>query len=47
MQIESETMVAVGDARDGICEAIEKLHPRYLVIGSHGYGALKRYNLIY
>ena len=40
-------MVAIGDARDGICEAIEKLHPRYLVIGSHGYGALKRYDLIY
>ena len=38
-------MVAVGDARDGICEAVEKLRPRYLVIGSHGYGALKRYDL--
>ena len=35
-------MVAIGDARDGICEAIDKLHPRYLVIGSHGYGAFKR-----
>jgi hypothetical protein len=38
-------MVAIGDARDGICEAIDKLKPRYLVIGSHGYGAFKRYYL--
>ncbi|KAH7422156.1 hypothetical protein KP509_13G093900 [Ceratopteris richardii] len=40
--LETETMVAVGDPRDAICEAVEKLAVDYLVIGSHGYGAIKR-----
>ncbi|KAH7365447.1 hypothetical protein KP509_18G028900 [Ceratopteris richardii] len=40
--LETETMVAVGDPRDSICEAVEKLGIDYLVIGSHGYGAIKR-----
>eukprot|EP00250_Pteridium_aquilinum_P018041 c23910_g3_i1 orf=390-920(-) len=40
--LDTETMVALGDARDAICEAIEKLQPDYLVVGSHGYGAIKR-----
>eukprot|EP00249_Psilotum_nudum_P010569 c22619_g1_i2 orf=233-775(+) len=37
-----ETMVAFNDPRDAICEAVEKLHCDFLVIGSHGYGAVKR-----
>lgn len=40
--LEIETMVALGDPRDAICEAVEKLHADFLIIGSHGYGALKR-----
>ncbi|MCO5587746.1 hypothetical protein L7F22_041698 [Adiantum nelumboides] len=40
--LETETMVALGDPRDAICEAVEKLQTDYLVIGSHGYGAIKR-----
>uniref|UniRef100_A0A0D6R4E1 UspA domain-containing protein n=1 Tax=Araucaria cunninghamii TaxID=56994 RepID=A0A0D6R4E1_ARACU len=37
-----ETRVAIGDARDVICEQAEQLQPDFLVIGSHGYGAIKR-----
>lgn len=40
--LDTETMVALGDPRDAICEAVEKLHADFLIIGSHGYGALKR-----
>lgn len=31
-----------GDARYVICDAVEKLGCYMLVIGSHGYGAIKR-----
>ncbi|GAB4841142.1 hypothetical protein Ancab_021886 [Ancistrocladus abbreviatus] len=31
-----------GDARNVLCEAVEKLHASILVVGSHGYGAIKR-----
>ncbi|KAL0437613.1 UNVERIFIED_CONTAM: hypothetical protein Sradi_0469200 [Sesamum radiatum] len=34
--------VADGDARNVLCEAVEKHHASVLVVGSHGYGALKR-----
>ncbi|KAH7292967.1 hypothetical protein KP509_28G005600 [Ceratopteris richardii] len=34
--------VVYGDARDVICEEIQKLNANMLVIGSHGYGAVKR-----
>ncbi|TJX44084.1 universal stress protein [Soehngenia saccharolytica] len=37
-----ETKVSVGDARDVICEEAEKVEPDLLVMGSHGYGAIKR-----
>lgn len=40
--LDTETMVSLGDPRDAICEAVEKLHPNFLVLGSHGYGAIKR-----
>lgn len=41
-QIKVEIKVECGDARDVICEAAEKLNVDMVVLGSHGYGALKR-----
>lgn len=35
--------VVEGDARNVLCEAVEKYHASILVVGSHGYGAIKRY----
>lgn len=37
--------VGTGDARDVICELLEKVGADLLVIGSHGYGFVKRYAL--
>ncbi|XP_057866182.1 universal stress protein A-like protein [Cryptomeria japonica] len=37
-----ETRVGVGDARDVTCEEVDKVEPDLLVLGSHGYGAIKR-----
>ncbi|KAF6142440.1 hypothetical protein GIB67_039404 [Kingdonia uniflora] len=34
--------VVEGDARNVMCEAVEKHHANMLVLGSHGYGAIKR-----
>ncbi|TYK18129.1 universal stress protein A-like protein [Cucumis melo var. makuwa] len=34
--------VIEGDARNVLCEAVEKHHASVLVVGSHGYGAIKR-----
>ncbi|XP_011082474.1 universal stress protein PHOS34 [Sesamum indicum] len=34
--------VVDGDARNVLCEAVEKHPATVLVVGSHGYGALKR-----
>ncbi|XP_020231746.1 universal stress protein PHOS34 [Cajanus cajan] len=34
--------VVEGDPRNVLCEAVEKHHASVLVVGSHGYGALKR-----
>ncbi|XP_015899907.2 uncharacterized protein LOC107433163 isoform X2 [Ziziphus jujuba] len=31
-----------GDPRNVICEAVDKHHASILVVGSHGYGAIKR-----
>ncbi|KAJ0110988.1 hypothetical protein Patl1_01008 [Pistacia atlantica] len=31
-----------GDPRNVLCEAVEKHHAAILVVGSHGYGAIKR-----
>ncbi|XP_050235924.1 universal stress protein PHOS34 [Mercurialis annua] len=31
-----------GDARNVLCEAVERHHASVLVVGSHGYGAIKR-----
>ncbi|XP_031407722.1 universal stress protein PHOS34-like [Punica granatum] len=34
--------VGEGDARNVLCEAVEKHHASILVVGSHGYGAIRR-----
>lgn len=41
-QVKVETRVECGDARDVICELVEKLSADMLVMGSHGYGLIKR-----
>ena len=35
--------VVEGDARNVLCEAVERHHASVLVVGSHGYGAIKRF----
>ena len=46
MQVTDVTVEVVeGDARNVMCEAVEKHHASILVVGSHGYGAIKRYSL--
>uniref|UniRef100_A0A0C9RTC1 TSA: Wollemia nobilis Ref_Wollemi_Transcript_13953_1080 transcribed RNA sequence n=1 Tax=Wollemia nobilis TaxID=56998 RepID=A0A0C9RTC1_9CONI len=37
-----ETKAVTGDARQVICEAVKRYNPDILVLGSHGYGPLKR-----
>lgn len=39
--------VVEGDARNVLCEAVERHHAEMLVVGNHGYGAIKRYCNIY
>ncbi|KAL9418398.1 hypothetical protein AB3S75_041248 [Citrus x aurantiifolia] len=34
--------VVEGDARNILCDVVEKHHASILVVGSHGYGAIKR-----
>ncbi|KAL4558849.1 hypothetical protein LXL04_037053 [Taraxacum kok-saghyz] len=34
--------VVEGDARNILCDAVERYHATILVVGSHGYGAIKR-----
>ncbi|RDX91955.1 Universal stress protein A-like protein, partial [Mucuna pruriens] len=34
--------VIEGDPRNVLCDAVEKRHASILVVGSHGYGAIKR-----
>ncbi|KAK3136731.1 hypothetical protein QOZ80_5BG0441590 [Eleusine coracana subsp. coracana] len=44
MQVSDATFEVVeGDARNVLCEAVEKHRAELLVVGSHGYGAIKRY----
>ncbi|KAB5521026.1 hypothetical protein DKX38_025345 [Salix brachista] len=40
--VKVETMIEHGDPRDFICQIAEKLHVDMLVMGSHGYGVIKR-----
>ncbi|KAB5569513.1 ADENINE NUCLEOTIDE ALPHA HYDROLASES-LIKE SUPERFAMILY PROTEIN [Salix viminalis] len=37
-----ERVIGSGEAQDVICNTVEKLRPDTLVMGSHGYGFLKR-----
>ncbi|XP_011042240.1 PREDICTED: universal stress protein A-like protein [Populus euphratica] len=37
-----EKVIGSGEAQDVICDTVEKLRPDTLVMGSHGYGFLKR-----
>lgn len=37
-----EEKIVKGDAREALCEAVRKVGPDFLVIGSHGYGTFKR-----
>ncbi|CAN0914058.1 Universal stress protein A-like protein [Linum grandiflorum] len=41
-KVKVETMIERGDARDVICEVAGKLCVDLLVMGSHGYGPIKR-----
>ncbi|GJN34828.1 hypothetical protein PR202_gb23526 [Eleusine coracana subsp. coracana] len=46
MQVSDATFEVVeGDARNVLCEAVEKHRAELLVVGSHGYGAIKRPSL--
>lgn len=38
--------VVDGDPRNVLCEAVDKHHASILVVGSHGYGAIKRYRFL-
>ncbi|CAN6356441.1 unnamed protein product [Urochloa humidicola] len=43
MQVSDAEFEALeGDARNVLCEAVERHHAEMLVVGSHGYGAIKR-----
>ncbi|KAF7120279.1 hypothetical protein RHSIM_Rhsim13G0011000 [Rhododendron simsii] len=43
MQVNEVILEAVeGDPRNVLCEAVEKHHASMLVVGNHGYGAIKR-----
>ena len=44
-QVTPETEAHTGDTIEVICDAAKKYNPDMLVLGSHGYGALKRYCL--
>ncbi|RZC56677.1 hypothetical protein C5167_015523 [Papaver somniferum] len=40
--VKVETRIEKGDARDVICDAVEKIGADILVMGTHGYGMIKR-----
>ncbi|KAF9668858.1 hypothetical protein SADUNF_Sadunf14G0047000 [Salix dunnii] len=40
--VKVDTMIEHGDPRDFFCQIAEKLHVDMLVMGSHGYGVIKR-----
>lgn len=44
MQVNDAIWEAVeGDPRNVLCDAVDKHNASVLVVGSHGYGAIKRY----
>ena len=42
LQINMESVVGVGHAKNVICSAVKKLEADTLVMGTHGYGFIKR-----
>lgn len=42
LQVAADTFTEVGDPKEVICEALEKLNIQLLVLGSHGRKALQR-----
>ncbi|KAL6969869.1 hypothetical protein U1Q18_029584, partial [Sarracenia purpurea var. burkii] len=38
----AETITEIGNPKDAICEAVEKLQIELLILGSYSKGALKR-----
>lgn len=46
LQINIEKVVGTGEAKSVICNAAKKLGVDTLVMGSHGYGFIKRYCLV-
>ncbi|KAF6161813.1 hypothetical protein GIB67_008574 [Kingdonia uniflora] len=40
--VKVEAKVEMGDPRDAICDSVEKIEPNILVMGTHGYGIIKR-----
>ena len=44
-KVKVETKIEHGDPRDVICQMTEKLGADVLVMGSHGYGLIKRWVL--
>ncbi|KAD6795489.1 hypothetical protein E3N88_06385 [Mikania micrantha] len=41
-QVKVETRMEMGDPRDVICDVAEKMGVDMVVLGSHGYGLIKR-----
>lgn len=42
VQVNAQTLILDGDARDVICQAVEQMHIDLLVVGSRGLGKVKR-----
>ncbi|KAJ4753664.1 Adenine nucleotide alpha hydrolases-like superfamily protein [Rhynchospora pubera] len=45
--VKVEVKVTIGDARDVICTTVDRIKADILVMGSHGYGFIKRFTFIY
>ena len=42
-QVEATAAVVEGDAKEAICQAVERMQAGLLVLGSRGLGKIKRY----
>uniref|UniRef100_A0A6N2MXL6 UspA domain-containing protein n=1 Tax=Salix viminalis TaxID=40686 RepID=A0A6N2MXL6_SALVM len=40
--VEAETLTEIGDPKEAICEAVERLNVQLLVVGSHNRGPVQR-----
>lgn len=43
-QVGATGAVVEGDAKEAICQAVERMHAGLLVLGSRGLGRIKRYS---